>query len=316
MNPTDTQPRILISCPPMLGMMQEFFPLFEDKGIVVDTPQVVQTLSESELIRLLPGYDGWIIGDDPATASVLEHGRAGRLRAAVKWGIGTDNIDQEAMARLGIAFTNTPNMFGREVADIALGYTVALARDTFLIDREIRHGGWPKPAGISLAGRTVGLVGYGDIGRNIARRLAASEMNIIVYDPACTKVEAGPKVRLATWPQGVEQCDFLIFACSLTPANRHMLNRATLQQCRQGVRIVNVARGPLINESDLIEALQSGKVCSVALDVMESEPLPESSPLRTFPRCIFGSHNSSNTIDAVRRTSLRAIELLFGFLNP
>lgn len=299
----------------MLGMMDRFLPSFAAKGIHVDTPDVVQILSEAELIELIPSYDGWIIGDDPATAAVFEQGKRGRLKAAVKWGIGIDNVDLEALDRLGIAFANTPNMFGDEVGDIAMGYVIGLARDTFFVDREIRSGAWPKPPGISLAGRTAGVIGYGDIGQAIGRRLLASKMKVVVFDPACSRLDPDHDVQLAQWPNHIEKCDFLIFACSLTPENRHMLNHATLEQCKQGVRIVNVARGPLIDEAALIEALHSGIVDSAALDVMEVEPLPPDSPLRDLPRCIFGSHNSSNTVDAVSRTSQKAMELLFGFLK-
>ena len=111
------------------------------------------------------------------------------------------------------------------------------------------------------------------------------------------------------------EADFLAFTCALTPANRHMLNAETLAKAKDGLRLVNVARGPLIDEPELIAALQSGKVYSAALDVFEVEPLHATSPLRSLDRCIFGSHNGSNTIDAVERASLRAIELMAGFLK-
>jgi len=309
------QQSILITCPPMLGMKEQFMPALEEKGVLAHCPDVIQTLSEEELIELLPDYDGWIIGDDPATRSVFEAGKKGRLRAAVKWGIGVDNVDFGACTDLGIPITNTPDMFGAEVADIALGYVVGLARETFLIDREIRAGAWPKNRGISLSGKCVGLVGYGDIGRNTARRLLAAGMSIRCYDPAFTGTDGGPGVDFHAWPEGLEACDFLVFTCSMNDANRHMLNRETLAMCKPGVRVVNVARGPLIDEQALIEGLQSGHVCSAALDVFEQEPLPGDSALREMPRCILGSHNGSNTSDAVAKTNDRAIAKLLEFLG-
>ena len=157
--------RVLVTCPPMLGLIEEFDCLAQAKGLQLIPAETAQILSENELIDLLPDYDGWIIGDDPATLKVFEAGKVGKLRAAVKWGVGTDNVDFQACERLKIPIANTPNMFGGEVADNAVGYLVGLARETFFIDREIRAGAWPKPPGMSISGKHIGVVGYGDIGR-------------------------------------------------------------------------------------------------------------------------------------------------------
>jgi len=298
----------------MLGMIEEFRPLFEARGVALTPAKVVQVLSEDELCELLPQFDGWIIGDDPATRRVFEAGKAGRLKAAVKWGIGVDNVDFAACKDLGIPITNCPNMFGGEVADVGMSYIGALARETFVIDRGVRGGGWPKPRGISLAGRTLGLVGLGDIGRQLARRALAAGMKIVAYDPFFNG-EVAPGVERAAWPGRIAEADFLAFTCALTAANRHMLNADTLAMAKPGVRIVNVARGPLIDEAALVAALQAGHVHSAALDVFEVEPLPAESPLRGLSQTIFGSHNGSNSVDAVRRCSRLAIDTLLGYLR-
>jgi phosphoglycerate dehydrogenase-like enzyme len=307
--------RVLITCPPMLRMMESFEHFFSDKEVGIYCPNVVQTLTDSELKELVPHYEGWIIGDDPATREVFETGKQGRLRAAVKWGIGTDNVDLQAAKDLGIPISNIPNMFGKEVADLAMSYITALARESFFIDREVRSGRWPKPCGISLAGTTVALVGYGDIGKNLAKRLLAADMHVIAYDPVVQSSGFSGELTHAVWPDKIEEADFIVFTCSLTRDNYHMLNPEILSAVRKGVRVVNVARGPLIDESALIKALQSGVVHSAALDVMEAEPLPADSPLLDFKKCIFGSHNASNTREAVKRTSERAIQVLFDFLG-
>ena len=305
--------RILITCPPMLRMIDAFRAEFERRGAQIHCPEVTQTLTEDELVPLVAGFEGWIIGDDPATARVLQAGKRGKLRAAVKWGVGTDNVDLKAAEAMGLPIVNTPRMFGGEVADLAFAYLVALAREFVAIDRGVRGGGWPKPRGISLAGRTLGLAGLGDIGLNLARRAHAADLKVIGYDPAAGT--APQFVQRAAWPERIGECDFLAFTCALTPSSRHMLDARTLAQAKPGVRIVNVARGPLIDEPALVQALDAGRVHSAALDVFEVEPLPADSPLRAHPRCLFGSHNGSNTEDAVRRCSERAIELLFGLLG-
>ncbi|MCP9452147.1 MAG: phosphoglycerate dehydrogenase [Nitrospira sp.] len=307
--------RVLITCPPMINNIDNLHHLFEESGVQTVCPDVAQTLSEDQLVRLVPQCDGWIIGDDPATRRVFEAGKKGALKAAVKWGVGVDNVDFVAAKDMGIPVANTPNMFGDEVADIAMLYVTALARETFWIDREVRAGRWPKPTGLSLAGKTVGLIGLGNIGQATAKRLSAAGMRIIVYDPAITSAAQVSPLMLANWPERVEECDFLVFTCSLNSSSRQMLNASVLSLVKKGVRIVNVARGALIVESDLIDALQQGIVHSVALDVFETEPLPLSSPLRKFERCVFGSHNASNTSEAVMRASTRAVELLFRFLG-
>jgi D-3-phosphoglycerate dehydrogenase len=165
-----------------------------------------------------------------------------------------------------------------------------------------------------LAGKTVALVGFGDIGRNTAKRLLAADMRVIIYDPYC-QFQGELEVEQSGWPHRLGEADFIVFTCALTPENRQMLNAETLALAKPGVRVVNVARGPLIDEIALVNALKSGQVHSVALDVFEVEPLPIDSPLRQFERCIFGSHNSSNTIEGVRRASEKAIALLFDFLG-
>ncbi|RMF26148.1 MAG: phosphoglycerate dehydrogenase [Bacteroidetes bacterium] len=308
--------KVLITCPPMLRQLPEFEPEFKRLGWEVVAPEVVQTLSEEELSELLPEMDGWIIGDDPATARVLEAGKRGRLRAVVKWGVGVDNVDFEACKRLGLPVSNTPLMFGNEVADLALHYLIGLARETFRIDRGVRAGAWPKPSGISLQGKTAAVIGFGDIGRNVARRLYAIGMRVLVYDPFAVKsVQDLKDFAFHTFPQGLEEAHFVVVTCALTPATHHLLDARAFGRMRRGVRVVNVSRGAVIDQGALVEALRSGQVHSAALDVFEQEPLPAEDPLRAFEQCIFGTHNASNTVDAVRRASFEAIRLLDGFLK-
>ncbi len=309
--------KILITCPPMLGMIDSFRPTFAEKDIGITTPKVTQTLTVEELKVLVPEHDGWIIGDDPATREVFETGKAGLLKAAVKWGIGIDNVDFDACKDLGIPITNTPNMFGAEVADVAVAYTIGLARQLFFIDRNIKTNieAWPKPVGISLANKQVGLIGFGDIGRNVAKRLMACEMHVTAYDPNVQSDIGVEGITRADWPNGIEDMDFLIFTCALNSKTYHMLNAEILAKVKYGVYVVNVARGQIIDEEALIEALLSQKVQAAALDVFEVEPLLANSKLRTMPQCIFGSHNGSNTKEAVKCASYKAIEKLFKFLG-
>jgi len=302
---------ILCTCPPMIGAIASLKSEFEEYGATVFCPNFSQTLTVPELLKLVPQYDGWIIGDDPATAEVFAAGRAGCLKAVVKWGVGTDNVDFAGAAAHGYEVKNTPGMFGEDVSDVALGYLLSLVRELHVIDRGVRSGSWPKPSGLSLTGKTVALAGFGNIGRATARKLLAFGLRVIVYDPYYTH-DPTLAVENAEWPARLGEADFVVLTCALTPSSRHMLNADTLGLLKPGIRIVNVGRGPLIDEGALVTALQSGHVHSAALDVFEEEPLNPQSSLRKFDHCIFGSHNSSNTVEAVHRTSVRALELLFG----
>jgi len=301
--------KILCTCPPMILGIDSLKTSFEKMNADITCPKFQQVMSESDLIALVPQFDGWIIGDDPATKAVFSAGRAGRLRAAVKWGIGTDNVDLKGAELEGFKVPNTPAMFNEEVSDVALGYLIGLARDLFLIDRKVREGKWIKPPGATLAGKKVGLIGFGGIGRAIARKLLAFGMQVIVYDPA---YDADPmlNVKHAIWPERVNEVDYVILCCALTSSSRHIVNTHSLSLMKQGVAIVNVGRGPLIDETALIDALISKHISAVALDVFEEEPLALTNPLRKFERCIFGTHNSSNTKEAVYRASIEALRLL------
>jgi D-3-phosphoglycerate dehydrogenase len=307
--------RVLVTCPPMLGRLEQFLAPAQALGLQLEPAATTQVLPEAELIQLLQDYDGWIIGDDPATRQVFEAAKAAGLKAAVKWGIGVDNVDFAACRELGIPIASTPNMFGGEVGDVALAYILGLARQTYLIDREIRAGAWPKPAGMSMAGKTVGIVGYGDIGYHTARRLSGFEVKVIAWDPGVEGDRGLALVSRATWPERIAEVDFLVFTCSLNAHNRHMLNAQTLSLLKPGACVVNVARGPLIDEAALLQALHSGQLAAAALDVFETEPLPADSALRELPQCVFGSHNSSNTAEGVARASFEALRLMAKFLH-
>jgi D-3-phosphoglycerate dehydrogenase len=308
--------KVLVTCPPMLRRIDEFRSLFAEKGIELILPNVVQTMTEEELIEILPTCDGWIIGDDPATKRVFEAGKAGNLKAAVKWGVGVDNVDFNACKELNIPIINTPNMFGAEVATVAASYVLGLARQTYFIDREIRKGNWVKPAGRSLKDKVVALIGFGDIGKASARFLKAFEMKINVYDPFAPRSEEDQRnYQFYSFPDKLQEADYLVITCALNDSTRNMINTNSIALMKNGVNVVNVSRGGIIDEAALLNAIESGKIGAVALDVFETEPLPLTSPFIGMDNCVLGSHNGSNTVEGVQRASLQAIDYLFNFLN-
>jgi len=307
--------RVLITCPQLQQTIDRYRPSFAECGIEIEVPHLVQQLSEAEMLEIIDRFDGVIAGDDEFTARVLEKGK--RLKVIARWGIGVDAIDLDAAKRLGIRVSNTPGVFADEVADVAMGYIVLLARELHRLDQSVRSGGWAKTQGISLRGKTLGVIGIGSIGRAVARRAVAASMSVVGYDiaPVPTSFVEETGLRPVELEELLQTSDFISLNCNLTPSNRHMLSQHEFALMKTGVYIVNTARGALIDEAALVQALQEGKVAGAAMDVFKQEPLPLDSPLRQFDNCIFGTHNSSNTIEAAMRVNELAIRNLLDGLE-
>lgn len=308
--------RVLITCRQMQNCFDAFRATFEAHALDVVMPAIVQQPSEDELIAIIGDFDGMIAGDDPLTARVLDHAR--RMRIISKWGVGTDGIDQEAARLAGIRVTNTPAVFGDEVADVALGYVVMLARQLHRIDQSVRSGGWLKHEGRSLAGTTLGIVGLGSIGQAVCRRALGFGMQVIAHDVTAAARQTAAELGIALVERDdlFRRSDTVVLCCPLTPDTRHLVDEHSLALMPRASYLVNVARGPLVDEAALAGALESGRLAAAALDVFEQEPLPQSSPLRAFEQCVFGSHNGSNTREGVLRASASAVENLIAGLRP
>lgn len=311
-------PKALITCMHLQRHFNTFRAEFEQAGVEPVLPAIPgQQFGAEDMDRLLPGYDSIIAGDDAITRKAISDAKDQGLKALIKWGIGTDGIDKVAARELGIPVYNTPGVFGEEVADLALSHLLMLARGTHRMDASVRSGGWLKVEGRSLSGMTAGIIGLGSIGRAIARRCAAFGMTVIGSDEheidAVTLDAAQVKqVPLSTL---LAQSDAVIVACNLTPTNRHLLNEDAFALMKRGAWLVNVARGPLVKETALIDALRSGHLAGAGLDVFEVEPLPADSPLIGMENVTLGTHNGSNTVDAVQRVNRMTVDILFDVLG-
>lgn len=306
--------RVLISCPQLQMTIDRYRSLFADHSIEIDLPNVVQQLGESELLEIIDRYDGVIAGDDNFTQRVLEKAR--RLKIIARWGVGVDAVDLAAAERLGIQVSNTPGVFADEVADVVLGYIIMLARQLHRLNQSVRTGGWQKIQGVSLRDKTLGVIGIGSIGRAVVLRAVAAGMKVVGFDvaPVATSVVAETGLRVTEFDCLLQDSDFITLNCNLTGSNVHLLGAREFGLMKDGVYIINASRGPLIDESALAQALHEGKVAGAALDVFEHEPMPPDSPLRQFDNCIFGTHNASNTVEAVTRVNELAIQNLLNGL--
>jgi D-3-phosphoglycerate dehydrogenase len=308
-------PRVLVTCKQMQVELPRHEKRLRAAGFDVIAPALVgQAFSEDDLVDLLPGVVGIIAGDDPLTSRVIRAGED--LRVIIRWGIGMDSVDHAAAAACGVKVSNTPGVFGEEVADSAMAYVLLLARGHHLVDAEVRAGGWPKVEGISLAGERLGVLGLGSIGRAIARRAVAFGMDVAAYDPytglAAAEATGAELVSLA---ELLRTSAFIVLASPLTPETHHVIDAEALAQVRKDAFVVNVGRGPLIDEQALVAALAEGRLAGAGLDVFEVEPLPDDSPLRGMPNVVLGAHNGSNTRQAVGRASAEAVDRLLDLLG-
>ena len=176
--------KILLTCPPMIKQIDNLQRIIDSNYLQITIPNFTGLMNEDELCKIIGDFDGWIIGDDPCTEKVIQHGIKGNLKALVKWGVGVDNVDFNACKKYNIPVSNTPAMFGEEVSDIAINYLLTLTRQTHLINQKVREGIWFKPTGRSLSNKKVALIGFGDIGRCVARKCLAFNLNVSISDPA------------------------------------------------------------------------------------------------------------------------------------
>ncbi len=305
--------KILVTAPPVVLQADRYRHKFIERNMEPIFIASDQQVPEETLLESIGNFDGWMLGDDVCNREILSAGKLGRLRAALRWGAGFDNVDSQAARELGIPIENTPGTFANEVADMALGYLIGLARHLPQVNQGVFNGQWLKPVGSSLAGKKVGIVGLGVIGQAVARRLQVLEMQLVGFDPMAP-INHEIDIEIKIWPNGLAELDYLILACPLTKDNFKMINSVVLQNIKTGCKIINVARGGLIDEKALIAALREKKVAAVALDVFEVEPL-RNLELLEFKQNLYGSHNASNTIEAVDRTTAIAIEKLYKLLG-
>lgn len=310
--------KVLVTCMHLQRHLQKFQEELRNAGIDAYAPQLIgQQFSSEEMQRHIEGCDVVIAGDDFIDRDVLEAGRKSQLRAVIKWGVGTDSIDKSAAKELGIPVYNTPGTFGEEVADLALSYLLMLTRRLHVMHASVVAGGWQKVEGRSLGGLTAGVVGLGSIGMAIARRSAGFGMALTGYDVNTVNHPDIARLGLRQLPLDamLQESDVVFLACNLTADNVHLLNRERFAVMKPQSYLINVSRGPLVDEAALVDALARGKLAGAGLDVFETEPLPMSSELRSFDNCVFGTHNGSNTREAVDRVNRLTIDIALHLLG-
>ena len=263
---------------------------------------VVKTgLTESDLVELIPEYSAIIVRSETrVTGNVLNAGKA--LRAVGRAGVGVDNIDVDTATRRGIVVLNAPGGNTVSTAEHAFSLLLSVARKIPQADASVRSGSWSRTnfQGVELYNKVLGVIGMGRIGGELSRRAIAFGMRVLAYDPYLSAARARSlQVQLMDELDDLlAGADFISLHTPLTNETRHLLNAERLKKTKRGVRIINCARGGLIDEEALVNALQSGQVAVAALDVFEKEPLPADSPLRGEANLVLTPHLGASTAEA------------------
>jgi D-3-phosphoglycerate dehydrogenase len=295
----------------MIPYLDRFRPILARHGIELIVPEVRERLEEADLLKYAGQFEGVICGDDQFTARVLK-ACAPRLKVISKWGTGTDSIDKEAAMQLGIQVCNTPNAFTLPVADTVMGYLLAFARRQPWMDREMKGGKWEKLPCYSLSECILGVVGVGIIGKAVIQRARAFGIKILGND--IIKVDptflAENSVEMTSLEDLLRRADYVSLNCDLNPTSYHLIDAQALSNMKTSAALVNTARGAIVDELALIQALQSGKIAGAALDVFETEPLPSDSPLLKMDNVLLAPHNANSSPAAWERVHFNTIRNL------
>ncbi|MCL2622684.1 MAG: phosphoglycerate dehydrogenase [Planctomycetaceae bacterium] len=288
--------------------------LLQSKGYEITWNESGKPLAAADLIKKLEGCEGVIAGLDFFTAEVFE--KASDLKIVARYGVGFDRVDLAAAKKKGVIVTNTPTANSDSVADLTVGLMLAAARHLVEAHRQTINGGWPKLFGVSLFQKTVGLIGLGRIGVRVALRLKGFDCRVLVYDPfidvetaslcGCHKVDS-----LATL---LTESDFVSLHNPATPETRQMINRQTLALMKPTAILVNTARGELINEADLLDALKNKVIGGAGLDTFAEEP-PQVEKYRDVPNLIVTPHMGAYTTEALYNMAMDSVDDLIAVLE-
>ncbi|PTY07392.1 3-phosphoglycerate dehydrogenase [Opitutaceae bacterium EW11] len=272
-------------------------------------------LPESRMLELAGSFDAFICGDDAITRAVIEKSLP-RLKVISKYGIGLDKIDVKSATEFKIPVLFTPGVNHTTVAEHAFTLLLALEKNLIFAVDATRQGQWKRKTGHELLGKSIGIIGLGRIGKEVAIRARAFGMEPIGFDIYWDEAFAKQyQVRRAnTMDEIFASSDYITLHTNLTPETRDMINAKTIAKMKKGVIVLNCARGEIVHTSDMVEALKSGQVAGYGTDVLDQEPPPADHPLLKQPNCIVTPHVGSRTFESVVRQASCAVENLTLYL--
>lgn len=281
--------------------------LLRQAGHELRVQNPVKPFTEKELCELIPGVDALIAGLDEITGTVIQTG-APTLKVIARNGVGINNIDFGAARKHGVKITVTPGTNSIAVCELAFAFLMGLSRKIHLMDSQIRNGQWLRVPGSELFGKTIGILGTGAIGTELAKRCAAFGMKILAYDLAPKKELVDQwQVQYVDLEQIYQQADYLSLHLPSSDQTKGMINAGVFARMKKGACLVNTARGDLINEDDLLEALQNGQLGGAALDAFVQEPF-EDQRFWGLSNLLMTPHTGAYTAEAVERTLITAAQ--------
>ena len=303
--------RILITARAFWEHGEQAEATLRENGFDVTRTPTPGPLSEATLLPLLLGYDAVIASSDGYTAALFA--ACPQLKTVARWGVGIDSVDLNAATQNGVVITNCPGSMTEPVADYTFALLLGISRKIVEGDALVRAGKWGELTGVLVCGKTLGLVGLGQIGQGVARRAAGFGMRILAHDPPMQQagkdaLPSGlPAVEFVSLDELLAQSDFVSIHAPNLPETKQMFNADLFARMKPTAYLINTARGALIDEAALLSALQTRQIAGAALDVYSQEPLPPDHPLRQAPNCILTPHNAFNAVEAARATSMQTV---------
>ena len=278
--------KVLVSAPYLQLVIEDYRHIFDEHQIEIILPPVKERISEEELLKYIKDVDGILCGNDRITERVLA--AAPKLKVISKWGTGIDAIDQEAALRRGIPVKNTLYAFTEPVADTVFGLMLCFARNILDLNEKMKQGIWSKQLGHALSEFTMGVIGVGYVGKAVIKRAQAFGMRVLAND-----VKEISGYDLVSLEQLLRESDFISINCDLNPTSRYLINKEKIALMKPTAYLINTARGPIVKEVDLIEALKNKQIAGAGLDVFEDEPLSDDNPLKKMSNVILSPHNAN-----------------------
>jgi D-3-phosphoglycerate dehydrogenase / 2-oxoglutarate reductase len=268
---------------------------------------LAQLKSEADVIQVCAQADGLLNQYAPLTRAVLE--RLTKCKVIAKYGVGVDTVDLKAATDLGIIVANVPDYCFDEVSDHAIGLLLALARKITFFDRKVKSNQWDFRQGMPMhriRNKTLGLIGCGRIGREVARKMLVFGVRTIAYDPWAA--DTGGTVAFVDLDTVLKEADYISIHCPLNESTRHLLGEREFAEMQKKPLVINVARGPIIDEKVLIRALEEGRISGAGLDVLEKEPPDPENPLLKMDNVIVSPHVGFYSEESIRELKRRAAE--------
>jgi D-3-phosphoglycerate dehydrogenase / 2-oxoglutarate reductase len=281
-------PKVLIAPAPLATVEGPYRDVLREAGFELILPPHRRQLTEPELLAILPGIQASLAGSEPYTAHVLD--AHPQLRVIARAGVGYDAVDVEAATARGVAVAIAPDTNQDAVAEHTFCLILGLTKNLISQHLGTKAGGWPRGANLPVRGRTLGIAGLGRIGKAVALRGEAFGMRLLAYEPYPDQsFVAAHKIELVPFERLLAESDFLTLHLPMTAQSKHLINRRTLALMKPSAFLINTARGGLVNEANLLEALRSGRLAGAGLDVFEEEP-PGKSPLFDLDNVLVTPH--------------------------